>query len=183
MIIKKKHLIVLLFVLSNIFLDDVISQCNFYENTIYQVTSTFPNYEPAYSILTLLNTGLFYEINNIANGQNTGEMGVDIQFSTLMGYYQCLNANTIHLTAFGYVYKNTNIAVLSTIDLIFYHDYYLYFSDVDKTNCTGQVSYTFFVKNSSPFDSGNQPVFSGLVANLTCVLLNGRHYVWPTISP
>ncbi|CAF0880383.1 unnamed protein product [Adineta steineri] len=52
----------------------------------------------------------------------------------------------------------------------------------DSSKCTGQVSYTFFKLGTSPIDPQNQPIFSGLVANLTCSMMNGRNYVWPTIN-
>ncbi|CAF0880328.1 unnamed protein product [Adineta steineri] len=159
-----------------------MNQCASYENQIYQVTSMFPNYEPAYSILTILPYGFFYAINNIANGLNTAEMGIDIQFSTIVGYYECVNGTTLHLSGFAYAYKSQNIAVMTTRDRSFLHEYYLYFPSNDSSKCTGQVSYTFFKLGTSPIDPQNQPIFSGLVANLTCSMMNGRNYVWPTIN-
>lgn len=157
----------------------VTSQCQPYETNMYQTTSMFPNYKPAYSILTLLKNGLFFEINNIANGQNTDEMGIDIQFSTLLGFYHCFDNGTLHLRAAGFAYKSSNVAVLTTIDRTFLHEYYLHFNGGNNSFCTGQVSYAFYMLGTSPLDRSNYPVFSGLLGNLTCIILNGQNYTWP----
>jgi len=175
----KKRIIVFLFLFVSICIDDVISQCESYENNIYQVTTQFPNYKPYYIFLTLLSNGIFIEETNIANGQSSAELGMHMAFGTRTGFYECLNSSTVHLTGFGYIFKNSELPFVTNNGALILQDYFLYFLNNTYTTCVGQLNAAFFTTGSNPFDTDNNPIYSYPIRNLTCFVLSGRHYVWP----
>jgi hypothetical protein len=177
---KQVILIVLLSIV--IIIDGDDNLCKSYENNIYQVTSTFPNYSPSYSLLTLLPNGLTYEVDSIANGLNIGELGLNLQYSTHIGFYECLNTSMVHSMNVGYLFKSADIAILPTYDRISRHDYNLYFPDNNNTACIGEVKYIYYQTGSDPYANDTRQVFQMSIGNLTCELFEGRHYIWPTTT-
>ncbi|UJR18576.1 hypothetical protein I4U23_005483 [Adineta vaga] len=161
-------------------IDGQVNNCISYENNIYQVTTTFPNYKSFYSMITLLPKGLSYEVLNIAMGMNEAELGLDLQVSTHIGQYQCANKSSVYLRSVGYLFKSDETAILPTTDRISRHDYYLDFNDNNSTTCTGQVTYTYFQTGSNPYISSNKPIFTFSSGNISCVLLPRKHYTKST---
>ncbi|CAF3826508.1 unnamed protein product [Adineta steineri] len=143
------------------------------------LTTQFPNYKPYYIFLTLLSNGIFNEETNISNGQSTAELGSHLVFGTRTGYYQCPNASYVHLTDFGYIFKNSELSVFTNNGALIIQDYNLYFAPPNYTTCTGQLNAAFYPTGSDPFENQTQPIYSYPIRNLTCELLSGRHYVWP----
>lgn len=123
--------------------------------------------------------GLFNEETNISNGQSSAELGVHIVAGTRMGFFDCPNPNIMHLTSFGYVFKNTEMPFLVSNGALILQDYRLYFSNGNYSFCTGTLNAAYFTTGSNPFDPTNVPLFIYPTRNLTCEMLSGRHYVWP----
>ncbi|CAF1529421.1 unnamed protein product [Rotaria sordida] len=122
---------------------------------------------------------MFIESNNIANGGNTEELAIDIQFGVQQGYYECLSSNRVRLTAITYIYKTNALPALQSNGAIATHTYYLTFSK-DFRKCSGELSFLFFTTGSNPFRKGNVPTYVSSKANVTCELLDGRDYKWPS---
>jgi hypothetical protein len=173
------HFIVLFLLTIISIIDGNNTNCTSYENNIYQITTNFPNYQPYYILLTLLSNGIFFEETNIQNGQSSAELGVHLVFGTRTGYYECLDAYTVHLTNFGYIFKTYEVPVLATNGAIIIQDYYLYFENNNTALCTGTLRSAFFTTGTNPLDDQNSPTQLDPIRNLTCVLLSGRHYIWP----
>ncbi|CAF1384609.1 unnamed protein product [Adineta ricciae] len=172
-----KYTIIIFVVLIIVFsTNGQVNNCVSYENNIYQVTTTFPNYKSFYSMITLLPKGLSYEVISIAMGMNEAELGLNLKVSTLIGQYQCGNTSSVYLKSVGYLFKSDETAILPTMDRISRHDYYLNFSANDSTICTGQVTYTYFQTGSNPYISSNKPIFTFAHGNITCSLLPREHY-------
>ena len=86
-------LLLLGFVIGNI-----AGDCESYANNIYQVQATFASYQPFYFFMIFFPNGLLYETSNIANGLNADALGVNLQFAPHIGFYECLNSSTVHIT-------------------------------------------------------------------------------------
>jgi len=173
-----KQFIILFFLSLTFDIDDVNGQCEFYENNIYQLKATFDKYVPFYFFMIFLPNGLVYETSSIANGLNADALGVNIQFAPHIGFYECLNSSTVHITDFGYIYKSDEVAVLTSNGHFAFHDYYLYFSNNDNKLCIGQLRYKFYLTGTNPFDINNIPNYLGPTANITCELIGDGHYTW-----
>lgn len=147
------------------------SSCDAYVNKIYHVQTIFASYQPFYFFMIYLPNGMLYETSDIANGLNADALGVDLQFAPHVGFYECLNATTVHVTDFGYIYKSNEIAVLTSNGHFAFHDYYFYFLNNDNKDCFGLLRYKFYLTGTNPFDKNNAPNYIGLTAAATCHLV------------
>jgi hypothetical protein len=155
------------------------TRCEHFENRVYQLTDQLPGAKPFFSLLTLSSNRLVTETNNIANGQNQAELGLDIQFNVHQGNYDCLSGNRLRITDFGYVYKSNSSDVLKENGATAMHQYKLTFLDNSYKRCVGTLKFAFFRTGSDPTDPQNQPLLPAAVANVTCKLFNGKNFQWP----
>ncbi|CAF2867297.1 unnamed protein product [Rotaria sp. Silwood2] len=122
---------------------------------------------------------MFFEAQNIANGNSAPSFGIEVQLGLHSGYYKCLGRNLVQLTDIGYIYKTDAVPVLRSNGAIATHTYHLTFSRDFKT-CTGNLSFLFFTTGSNPFKRHNVPILVGSMATVTGELLDGRNYKWPS---
>ncbi|CAF0880232.1 unnamed protein product [Adineta steineri] len=173
-------MIILSFLLFSIVVQDINGGCEVFQNNIYQVQATFATYQPFYFTMMFLPNGVLYEISDIANGLNADALGVNLQFAPHIGFYECLNSSTVHITDFGYIYKSDEVAVLTSNGHFAFHDYFFYFANNDNKNCVGQLRYKFYLTGTNPFDPTNIPNYFGPTAGIVCQLVGAGHYTWPT---
>jgi hypothetical protein len=151
------------------------TNCKRFENKIYQITITFPGGKTFYVAIRLLPNGQFDDIYSIAGGKNAEELSVAFAFSTGIGNYKCLPRNYMRLTEFGYLYKTDGVSFLQDNGADGTVDFYLRFSDNDKT-CKGVTKFAAFKSGTNPFTTNDPTVFESPVGNVTCELFQFRAY-------
>ena len=175
----QKRLIALLLLLCIYSADCVSCNCKKFENSVYQVTITLSSFQPFYGLLTMYPNGIYYQTNNIANGNHTAEVGINAAFNLHSGFYECSSNNTITLIAFGYIYQTNDVPVLKANGVIGVDETHLQFLNNDNRECTGTFKFGFYTTGSNPFDSSNIPLSVSPVATLTCQYLSGRGFRLP----
>jgi hypothetical protein len=153
----------------------LLNFCPSFQNKIYQITATLPNSQPFYGLITLLPNGIAIETNNIANGNSTPEVGINIQFNVHTGYYTCPGTNSIKMSNAGYIYQTNGVPQLAVNGAIAIHYYTLNFPLFQTTTCTGTLYFSFYAIGSNPYDPNNTPTLTSPVAAVTCQLLNGQN--------
>ncbi|UJR18578.1 hypothetical protein I4U23_005485 [Adineta vaga] len=168
---QKFTIVLLIFSLCGIiFCDD--NECALFTNKIYQVRTRFYTYAPFYFLMLFLPDGIVYEISNIANGLNADTLGQNLQFAPHVGFYECLNSTTVHLTDFGYIFKSNEVEVLTSNGHFAFHDYFFNFESGTNANCVGTLRYKFYETGKNPFDIANLPVFTSAPGQVTCSLVS-----------
>jgi hypothetical protein len=167
----QKRIIVLWFLSFILISEGQNYQCPSIENRIYQVQTRFFSYNPFYFLMLFLPNGIIYEISNIANGLNADSLGLSLQFAPHIGFYECLNSSTLHITDFGYIFKSNEVEVLTSNGHFAFHDYFFYFENGTYKECVGTLRYKFYETGTNPFDITNIPVFISAPGRITCSLM------------
>jgi hypothetical protein len=153
--------------------------CANFVDRMYHLAIKQPAFAEFDSIITLQGSGIFTEIINIATGLDSPQNGAPLQFSIHQGFYECKANRFIKLTNIGYVYKK-NDSILGNGGAFGLHQYELKFpSSKNNRKCTGIFRGGYFSRNASPFGSGSTLLGQAPVFNITCILLNGRKFMWP----
>jgi hypothetical protein len=172
----QKQFIFILSILSSIVEGDHNhTDCERFENKMFQVNVTFPGKKPLYATVHLFPNGVFHEIFSIANGNSEAQVGANFALSNRFGTYTCLPDNHMHFTGMGYLYKTDSVPFLCDNGAVVIHDYHFQFSKNGKT-CNGLVKFAVFKTDTNPFSTADQPVFEGDIGVVTCELLEFRPY-------
>ncbi|CAF1617047.1 unnamed protein product, partial [Adineta ricciae] len=99
-------------------------------------------------------------------------LGQNLQFAPHVGFYECLNSTTVHLTDFGYIFKSNEVEVLTSNGHFAFHDYFFNFESGTNQNCIGTLRYKFYETGTNPFDITNLPVFTSAPGQVTCSLVS-----------
>lgn len=155
------------------------ASCALFRNRLIQVTNQFPGLDPFYSILSLAPGGTFIETTNIADGNNTNTISMDITFNVHHGRFYCPTKFILRLTAVGYIYRSSNVPFLQANGAIDAHQYRLSFLNGQNKQCSGILRFAFYTSGTNPFDPTNKPTLVSPAGNVTCQLLNLSRYSVP----
>jgi hypothetical protein len=148
------------------------TNCKRFENKVYQINVTFLGGTPFNAALRLLPNGVFDIFDNIENGNDFLEIGVNVSSGNIIGYYKCPNRNSILLTGIQYIYQTDTVPGLQN-GAVATQDFYLSFSKNDQ-NCTGSGITTAFASGTNPFAANNPPIYQSPTVTVQCELLKFR---------
>ncbi|CAF1512683.1 unnamed protein product [Adineta steineri] len=148
-------------------------RCASLKSDIYQLSITFPDFEPSYALFNFQENYKILQYNNIGHGGSITELGINLTFDNYAGYYACHGRESVHATTSGYVYKTAGVPSLEDNGAIAVLNYKLDFSR-DYETCTGTLDYSFYKTGSDPFARKNKATFIGSEGVVTCKLLKYR---------